>query len=148
MPRKKQLVPAYLLHKPTGQARVRIEGRDCYLGPYGSDESRIRYGQLVSKFAGGQQIDPVKSSGKRGSLPRNEKPDPGPTVGELCVVFLEHAKSHYTKAGKATSEICILKSCMRPLNDLYGRTPAAEFGPLALKAVREKMIALGTAPVL
>jgi hypothetical protein len=53
----------------------------------------------------------------------NEPPDPGPTVGELCVVFLEHAQSHSTKAGKATSEICILKSGMRPLNDLYGRTP-------------------------
>jgi hypothetical protein len=69
-------------------------------------------------------------------------------VGELCVVFLEHAKSHSTKAGKATSEICILKSCMRPLNDLYGRTPAAEFGPLALKAVRGKMITFGAAPVV
>ena len=143
MPRKPNVFPSYLLHKQSGQARVRVDGKDHLLGPYGSDESRIRYGQLVSKFAGGQQIDPVKSSGKRGSLPRNEQPDPGPTVGELCVVFLEHAKSHYTKAGKATSEICILKSCMRPLNDLYGRTPAAEFGPLALKAVREKMITFG-----
>lgn len=78
----------------------------------------------------------------------NEQPDSGPTVGELCVVFLEHAKSRSTKAGKATSEICLLKACLRPLNGLYGRTPAAEFGPLALKAVRGKMIALGTAPVL
>ena len=64
------------------------------------------------------------------------------------MVFLEHAKLHSTKAGKATSEICILKSCMRPLNDLYGRTPAAEFGPPALKAVREKMITVGAAPVV
>lgn len=64
------------------------------------------------------------------------------------MVFLEHAKSHSTKAGKAASEICIPKSCMRPLNDLYGRTPAAEFGPLALKAVREQMISFGAAPVV
>ncbi len=64
------------------------------------------------------------------------------------MVFLEHAKGHYTKAGKATSEICLLKSGLRPLNGLYGRTPAAEFGPLALKAVREKMITFGAAPVV
>jgi hypothetical protein len=32
MPRTKG-IPAYGLHKPTGQARVRIDGRDVYLGP-------------------------------------------------------------------------------------------------------------------
>ena len=32
---------------------------------------------------------------------------------------------------------------MRPLNDLYAETPVGEFGPLALKTVRERMIARG-----
>ena len=40
--------PAYLLHKATGQARVRIDGKDCYLGVYGSPESRERYDELIA----------------------------------------------------------------------------------------------------
>ena len=33
-PRK---APSYRLHKPTGQAVVRIDGRDFYLGKYGTE---------------------------------------------------------------------------------------------------------------
>jgi hypothetical protein len=32
-----------------------------------------------------------------------------------------------------------------PLKELYGTTPAADFGPLALKVVRQKMIDAGCA---
>ncbi|HQZ63799.1 MAG TPA: hypothetical protein PLY87_01930 [Planctomycetaceae bacterium] len=78
MARKHNVFPSYLLHKPTGQARVRINGRDHYLGPYGSEESRILYGQLIAKHAGGIPI----ADSKRGSLPRNVSDDPGASVGE------------------------------------------------------------------
>jgi len=40
MPKKRK--PSYLLHKPTGQARVRIDGHDNYLGEYGTPESLAR----------------------------------------------------------------------------------------------------------
>ena len=72
MARKPNVVPSYLLHKQSGQARVRINGRDYLLGPFGSEESRIRYGELIGKHAGGGPIDPIADS-KRGSLPRNEE---------------------------------------------------------------------------
>ncbi len=142
MARKPNVFPSYLLHQPTGQARVRIKGQDYYLGLYGSDESRIRYGELIAKLAGGVPIDPIADS-KRGSLPRNESDDPGPSVGELCLAFLRHAETHYVKDGKQTSEISVLKCVIRPLNELYGMLPAKDFGPLALKAVRVKMVELG-----
>jgi hypothetical protein len=35
--------PAYRLHKPTGQAVVRIAGRDFYLGKHGTDASHEAY---------------------------------------------------------------------------------------------------------
>lgn len=144
MARKANVLPSYLLHKPTGQARVRIAGQDHYLGEFGSEASRIAYGQLVAKLAGGIPIDPIAKP-KRGSrLPPNDsEADPGPSVGELCLVFLRHAETHYLKNGKQTSEVHILKSIIRPLNELYGLTPASQFGPLALKAVRSKMIESG-----
>ena len=143
MARKPNVFPSYLLHKGSGQARVRIDGHDYLLGPYGSDQSRIRYGELIAKLAGGVPIDPLADS-NRGRVPRNEsEADSGPTVGELCLVFLRHAQSHYVKNGKPTSQIDMFKSTMRPLNELYGLTPAKDFGPLALKAVRARMVERG-----
>ena len=143
MARKPNVFPSYLRHKQSGQARVRIDGKDYLLGEYGSEASRIRYGELIAKHAGGVQIDPFAKS-NRGSLPRNEsEADPGPSVGELCLVFLRHAETHYIKAGKQTSEVHILRSVIRPLNELYGMLPAKDFGPLALKAVRVQMVELG-----
>ena len=84
MARKPNVFPSYFLHKQSGQARVRIKGRDYLLGPYGSDESRIAYGKLIANLAGGIPIDPIADS-KRGSVPRNESDDPGPSVGELPI---------------------------------------------------------------
>ena len=143
MARKPNVFPSYLLHKQSGQARVRVNGRDILLGPFGSEESRIEYGQIVAKLAGGAPIDPLKPS-NRGRLPRNDsEADPGPSVNELCLVFLRHAESHYVKNGEQTSEIHILKSVMRPLKELYGMLPAKDFGPLCMKAVRTKMVESG-----
>ena len=143
MTRKRSSLPAYLLHKPTGQARCRIAGKDHYLGPYGSESSRIRYGQLVAKLAGGVSVDPIAAPKRGRTTTIESEADPGPTVGELCLAFLRHAEGHYLKNGKPTSEVDILKSVMRPLNELYGMLPAKDFGPLALKAVRVKLVECG-----
>ena len=142
MARKPNAFPSYLLHRPTGQARVRIAGHDHYLGEYGSDQSRVAYGDLIAKLAGGISIDPLADS-KRGRHSRSEADDPGPSVGEVCLVFLKHAKTHYVKNGQPTSEFDLVKSAIRPLNELYGTLPAKDFGPLAFKAVQSKMIQAG-----
>ena len=49
MPRPKG-IPSYAHHRPSGQARVRIDGRDHYLGPYGSEESKAEYEKIVRKL--------------------------------------------------------------------------------------------------
>lgn len=143
MARKANVFPSYLLHKPTGQARVRIAGQDHYLGEYGSEASRIAYGQLVAKLAGGIPIDPIAKSKRGRNTTIETEADPGPSVGELCIVFLRHAESHYLKNGEQTSEVHIIRSVIKPLNELYGMLPAKDFGPLALKAVRAKMVESG-----
>ena len=111
MARKANLFPSYLLHQPTGQARVRIAGKDYYLGEYGSEASRIAYGQLVANLAGGVQIDPFVKA-KRGSTTTIE-PEAGLTIHELVLAFMRHADDHYVKNGKPTSEIHCLKSAAR-----------------------------------
>ena len=47
--------------------------------------------------------------------------------------------------GKQTSEVANLRPIIRRLKMLYGRTRAAAFGPLALKAIRQGMIDDGLA---
>lgn len=51
MGRKKRAVPSLTLHKPTGQGRVRIDGRDFYCGPFGSQECQQRYAELIREHA-------------------------------------------------------------------------------------------------
>ncbi|MFN9235038.1 MAG: hypothetical protein ACK6D4_10390 [Planctomyces sp.] len=62
MARKPNVCPSYLLHKQSGQARVRIGGKEFLLGEYGSEESRVLYGELIAKHAGGHQIDPRRKN--------------------------------------------------------------------------------------
>ena len=139
MARKKQAIPSYLLHKSSGQARVRCDGKDILLGQYGSEVSRVRYGEIIAKIASGQQVDPMAKP-KRGTTPKVEA-DQGPSVNEIVLAFWKHAEQHYRKNGKETSEMPCFRSCLRVLKHLYGMTPAKNFGPLALKAVRASMVA-------
>jgi len=63
------------------------------------------------------------------------------TVVELIRDFLRHAHSYYRRPdGTPTNEAKNFKDALRPLKHLYGPTPVADFGPLALKAVRAEMI--------
>ncbi len=79
--------PAYLLHKATVQARVRINGRDHYLGKYGSPESRVRYDELILEFF---------STGNCANAPM--------LVGELSLLYLDFCKTYYLKNGEPTGE--------------------------------------------
>ena len=50
---------------------------------------------------------------------------------------------YYVKNGKPTTEPASIRRAIRPLRKLYGHTSARDFGPLALKAVRQAMIDSG-----
>jgi integrase len=66
------------------------------------------------------------------------------TVNELLVRFMEFAEKHYRHAdGRSTSELRDFRFTLKPLKLLYGSTSAAQFGPLALRAVRQRMIDSG-----
>jgi len=65
------------------------------------------------------------------------------TVVEVANQFLKWASGYYVKHGRPTAEPGNITFALRPLLELYGRTVAAEFGPRAIKAVRQKMVDLG-----
>lgn len=118
MPKNRK--PSYLLHRPTGQARVRFGGRDHYLGEYGGTESKQRYEKIVADWLGGQ--DP------RFSLL---------TVDDLALSFCAWGEDYYRRSdGTPTGELRNIRKALEPLTMLFGNTLLRDFGPLRLKASR------------
>ncbi|MEQ1633216.1 MAG: site-specific integrase [Planctomycetota bacterium] len=117
-------VPACIHHKGSGQAVVKLGGRFVYLGAYGSEAAEQNYRRVVAEWqaTGGQVAAKVL------------------TVDHVIAGYWQHAEVYYRKNGKPTSELSVLRLAMRPLHELYGAMPAVEFGPLRLKACRERMI--------
>ncbi len=59
------------------------------------------------------------------------------TVGALCDLYEAHAANYY---GERSLEPQRVKQSLKPLRELFAGKPAADLGPLDLKAAREKMI--------
>jgi integrase len=134
MPRPKG-VPAYRRHKARGLAKVRIDGKDIYLGQYGTPESRAKYERIVVELLAARSTStPTRASGRPVS------------VNDVIAAFAAHAHAYYkAKDGTATDEVKNLRDALRPVRRLYGSAAAVDFGPLALQAVRQQMIDSGLA---
>jgi len=65
------------------------------------------------------------------------------TVAEVLARYWQFAEQHYRKDGKPTSTLGDIRRALSVVRRLYGHTPAQDFGPLALKAVRQKMVESG-----
>lgn len=115
------------------RARTRIsfgggEVEEIQLGVYGTPESRAKYRQILDEWEAAQ------AAGSVGNLVL--------TVADLCAKFLVHAKQHYQHpSGKPTGELNEFIAAFRPLLARYGDSPARDFGPVALKKIREGMVA-------
>lgn len=140
MPRPKNPVPTYLYHKPTGQAYVRLPDeaggrRTQYLGPYDSPESRVEYARVVAAMSVSPPTpEPAACAGPR----------PDFSVNEVLLAFWQHAERHYRRAdGSVTNEVSQYRQTFRLLKAAYGSMSAWQFGPKAMKALRQQMIEAG-----
>jgi hypothetical protein len=125
MPRPKG-IPAYKLHKPSGQARVILDGRHVYLGLFGSSESHERYARLIADYLrGGPVRRPMPASS---TLPRAAL-----TISQLILAYWTYAKGYYVRDGQPTKELAGMRDAFRPVRELFGRAPANEFGPKSLR---------------
>ena len=121
--------PKYALHKPSGQARVRINGKDIYLGEYDSPESHDEYDRLLARhFLGKLDV-------ARDAL----------SISRLAIMYVAFARGYYLKDGVPTSEIHAIQMALKPLVRIFGREKIHTFGPRKLKIVREEMIRLDLA---
>ena len=124
-------IPSYRRHRPSGQAVVTLNGKDFYLGPWKSPESLAEYDRLIAEWVShGRQLPQLARGGEL-------------SVAELLVAYLTFARDYYVCEGSQTSEFVGMKDAARPLRDLYARVVVREFGPVALKAVRQRMIDRG-----
>ena len=89
--------PKYQLHKATGQARVRIKGRDIYLGKYRSPESEQRYRQVIADWLKNQDRV-TRQDSARPTRTTNR------VITELILDYLTFAKTIYVKDGKETGD--------------------------------------------
>jgi integrase len=125
------LTPKYRKHKASGQAVVTIAGRDHYLGPWRSKASKVEYDRLVGEWLAAGR--PASGLAAADDL----------TVTELLARYWRFGQQHYRKEGEPTGELNNIRLAAKPLNELYGHTRVADFGPLALKALREHWIGAG-----
>lgn len=103
------------------------ERRDFYLGEYGTEASRQRYLALLREWeARGRRLDQDRGPARAVV---------GPTVSQICWRYVHAVGARYSK-GEALS----VKLLVRLLRTSVGETPAASFGPNALRQVREAMI--------
>jgi integrase len=137
---KSDRVPSYRRHKQSGQAIVTLTDglggrRDILLGKYRSKESRVEYARVIAEWETAGRV-----------LPSLTKATADLNVNELILRFWKHAEQHYRRPpGTATSELSEYRRAFRVLKELYGHTLAKDFGPLALKTVRQRMIDSGLA---
>ncbi|GMV98042.1 MAG: hypothetical protein AMXMBFR83_23950 [Phycisphaerae bacterium] len=126
--------PSYRRHRASGQAVVTLSGQDHYLGMYGSRASRREYDRLIAEWlANGRQ--PLRVSAVQ------------LTVAELAIRYFRFVQGYYVKNGEPTSEVADIRLAIRRVVSSYGRTPVGEFGPLALKAIRDGLVKDGLSRV-
>jgi integrase len=137
MPHRLQFLPSYRLHKQSGQAVVTLPdgqgGRhDVLLGPYATQASRLRYARVIEEWEAAGRRFPF--SGGHAEL----------TINELILAFWRYAEGYYRHPdGSLTSELAEYRYSLKPLRAMYGHSRACQFGPLALKAVRQQMVEAG-----
>ncbi len=133
MPRKpSSRIPNSTQHKASGQAVVRLNGKDHYLGRFGTADAQTAYERLIAEWLANGRHFPVASA-----------TDEALTVEETLARYWAFAEQHYRKDGEPTRELDNIRYALRLVRALYGNTAADQFGPLALKALRAKMIDAG-----
>lgn len=138
MPRLTHRFPVPRLHKASGQMRLRLEGRDFYLGKPGQ-ESQEAYQRLLGEWLANGRKLPAPAEGKPPEPPA--PPAGGILVAELVARYFRHCLEYYRRPdGSSTSEPRNIELALRPVKRMYGSTPASSFGPAELKAVRARMI--------
>jgi len=125
MPRKSiAFVPQLRFHKASKQAYVLIDGHFVYLGRADDPEVQNRYDQTIAEWlARGRQLATHQNV----------------IIADVVAAYWQHAVTYYVRPdGTPSGGLDRVRNALKVLRDMYGPMPAAEFGPLKLRALREK----------
>ncbi len=165
--RPKGSLPSLQHLKPGGRARVTINGRDDWLGQWGSPEARLAYDRIIAEYLATRSVRDPEPRPAEPTVLTIEPGVPGaevtavplatadiedristdPTVAEVVLRYLEYCDTYYrTPTGKRTSTYgnsLQAARALRPFDD----TPACKFGPSKLGMIRDAEAASGRSRV-
>jgi integrase len=135
--------PRPRFHKGTGQARVRVNGREIWLGRWASPEADAKYRALLQAWAasGGEEITApapaaatmTAAAATAASQPQLEQL----TVGELLVRYLMVVKAERA-VDRTHSKWWLARSVALALNSRQA-VPLDQFGPRMLAEVQHEL---------
>ncbi len=133
MSRPRKSFPSYLPHQSGGARAIWTDQTGTrhfrmLPGKFDSPESRAAFtALLLEQQATPHHVQAANPTGMR--------------LGELLLLYLDHAEQHYRRAdGTPTSEIYEVRIVIRALRELYGETLVSAFGPLCVKAARQRWV--------
>jgi integrase len=116
---KNRRIPAYQKH-PTGQARVRINGKDYYCGKHGTPESHARYDQLIEEKVLGH-LDEVAAK----------------TLTSILAAWWPECKRRYVKGKGKLGGAVNWQPVIRLLRENFGDLAADQVGPKMVRHLLE-----------
>lgn len=121
-------IPSHCFHKGSGRGVVRINGKDYYTGAWGTEEAEGEYRRLIAEMLGG-------------SIPEKKPRQPtySLSVAELISRYRDAVEGYYQNEAQKHR----IRRSLLPANELFGGMPARDFGPIALRAVRQRMVDIG-----
>jgi integrase len=151
--RKSGEEPQMRFHSHSGQARVRINGKVIYLGPWDSTEAKTAYHRIVAEWHATGAVAAVRPTPKGALAPcparQSDEPPATPaapaglTLAEVCVLWVAHCEKKYTRAdGSTSSTIHETKMIVRALEP-DAAMPAASFKARALVTLQQRLVADG-----
>ena len=85
---------------------MRIDGKDFYLGPYGSDESHASYERLIAEW---------RAQNARQATSKATAPDRAAfdlTLTQVIARYRDFAREYYAKDGEPRQRVC--RDAVRP----------------------------------
>ncbi len=125
-------VPQSILHRATGRARVRINGKDHDLGNYGTAESKNRDARLIAEWRV-THVDPTPLRPQARNV----------SMVELLAAYWDHCVEYDGATGTRRCAANNLKPTLRDVRQLYGEIQANDFSPLKLRSLMERWVDRG-----
>ena len=135
--RRSDKLPEIRLHKPSGNARIFLNGREYWLGRFGSPEAKAQYDVLMAGYiaSGRTSVEAVASPAAKRTAPAAPA---GLTIGELALRWIEDieaTKPNYRSLSVYHGALAASRA-IRPLAAM----PVEAFGSRALLEVQRLLV--------